>query len=539
MDTAPRSIEPPMSRTPLFHLLRRAARIAQAARHAPSPLDEFYERGRALRVDATRRRLLQGAGAALVLAGCTQLPQPDASGGEVVIVGAGIAGLTAAWRLRQQGVAARVFEAQNRIGGRMLSLRDHFTLDRSGDGPVIELGGELIDSDHVHIRALAAELGLTLDDLLDGETAHDTWYFDGRRIGEREIVEAFVPVAAAIERDVAALGDGDLDHRDSNPAFRALDARSIAQWLDDNGVSGWLRKLIDVAYTTEMGLEIGEQSALNLLTFIGTDDPDAFKVFGESDERFHVRGGNDLIPKRLGDRLAGAIETGYVLEALRGDADGYTLTFRRGAASHDVRARQVILALPLTLLRQVELALELPAAKRRAIETAAYGSNAKLMIGYDRRVWREHDANGASMSDLAYQTTWDTSRKQAGSGGVLTNFTGGRHGIELGQGTPKEQAARATASLERVFPGIASARGRGREARFHWPSHPWSLGSYLCFRPGDWSSLRGAIGESVDGLHFAGEHCALDTQGFMEGGCESGEAAARAVLARLGLRQAA
>ena len=74
-----------------------------------------------------------------------------------------------------------------------------------------------------------------------------------------------------------------------------------------------------------------------------------------------------------------------------------------------------------------------------------------------------------------------------------------------------------------------------REARFHWPSNPWALGSYACFRPGDWSGFMGAEGESVGGLHFAGEHCSAEAQGFMEGGCETGEAAARAVLARLGL----
>jgi monoamine oxidase len=528
-----------MARTPLFSLLQRAARIARASARARMPLDEFHARGRELRFvpggfDARRRRLLQGAGAGLVLAGCQALP-PVArpSGDEVVVVGAGIAGLTAAWRLRQAGVPARVFEAQERIGGRMLSLRDHFA-----NGQVVELGGELIDTGHVRIRALAAELDLELDDLLAGEALHDTWYFDGREVGEREIVEAFVPVAAAIERDLASLGDGNLDYRDANPAFRALDAMSIAQWLDRNGVSGWLRRLLEVAYTTEMGLEPGEQSALNLLTFVGTDDPDAFKVFGDSDERFHVRGGNDLVPRRLGERLGDAIERGHVLESVRGDADGYTLSFRRGAASVPIRARQVVLALPFTLLRKVELAVDLPEANRRAIGRLAYGTNAKLMIGFDRRTWRAHGANGASMSDLAYQTSWETSREQAGEAGILTNFTGGRHGVELGQGTPRQQAERAVADLEQLFPGIAAARANNRQARFHWPSHPWTLGSYACFRPGDWSGLRGAIGESVGGLHFAGEHCASETQGFMEGGVESGELAAAAVLAQRGLRSA-
>ena len=520
-----------MGRTPLFRLLQRAAAIARIAQQSPMPLDEFHARVRVRRIDRQRRRLLQGAGAGVVLAGCASLPKPMQPAGQadVVIVGAGIAGLTAAWRLRQQGVRVQVFEAQQRVGGRMLSLRGHFA-----DAQVVELGGELIDTGHTRIRALASELGLALDDLLDGDTDHDCWYFDGRLIDEAEIVGAFAPVAAAIQRDLAAAGEGSLDSADNNPAFRALDALSIAQWLDKNGVSGWLRKLLDVAYTTEMGLEIEQQSAMNLLTFIGTSDTQAFHIFGESDERFHVRGGNDLIPQALAARLHDAIEPGHVLEAVDGGSNGYVLSFRTGNASRQLRAQQVILALPFTLLRKVRLGLALPASKRRAIDTLAYGSNAKLMIGFERRAWRAHHANGASMSDLAYQTSWETSRKQAGTAGVLTNFTGGALGIALGQGSAKQQAAAAVAALDRVFPGVAAARGNAAEARMHWPSNPWVLGSYACFRPGDWASIGGVMGASVGGLHFAGEHCSLAAQGFMEGGCESGEKAALAVLAQHG-----
>ena len=76
---------------------------------------------------------------------------------------------------------------------------------------------------------------------------------------------------------------------------------------------------------------------------------------------------------------------------------------------------------------------------------------------------------------------------------------------------------RRRAALEHVFPGVAAARAGAREARFHWPSHPWALGSYACLGPGDWTSLRGAIGESVGGLHFAGEHCALGHAGLHGG----------------------
>ena len=525
-----------MSRTPLFALLRRAAAIAHHARHTHEPLDELVQRAAELRSEASRRRFLRGAAAAsatLALAACAprvvQGPAQDRD--EVAIVGAGIAGLTAAWRLRDAGVAVRVYEASNRIGGRMFSLRDHFP-----DGQVIELGGELIDTDHARIRALAEELGIVLDDLHtdDPSLGGDVWWANGREYTEAEIVAAFVPIAAAIERDLATLGDGDITWNASRNA-EALDALSIDAWLRREGAQDWLRTLIEVAYTTEMGLECESQSALNLLTFIGTES-ESFKIFGSSDERFHVRGGNDLIVQALGEKLADAIELSSPLQALRQESGGtYVLT----VGGRDVRAKEVILALPFTTLRHVQLDLELPAHKRRAIEQLQYGTNAKLMIGFNERVWRtRYRRNGSAYADLPFQTTWETTRLQPGAAGALTNFAGGKHGLELGQGTPKEQADKAARELETIYPGIAAARTGAREVRMHWPTQPWAQGSYACYTVGTWTTLRGAVGESVGRLHFAGEHAAMDTQGFMEGGCESGELAAAAVLAGRGVAKA-
>jgi monoamine oxidase len=525
-----------MSRTPLFAILRRAAALARHSRHVAEPLDELLERAAQARAEAGRRRFLQAlgaGGAALTLAACApRAPRPAAAGEEpVVVVGAGIAGLTCAHRLRQAGIAVQVVEASSRVGGRMFSLRGHFP-----DQQVIELGGELIDSDHVRIRALAQELGIALDDLHGDDPAlqGDVWYAGGRSYSEAELAQAFVPLAAAIERDLATLGEGDITW-DVPDGAQALDALSISQWLQREGAEGWLRRLIEVAYTTEMGLECERQSALNLLTFIGTER-DTFRIFGSSDERHHVRGGNDLIVQALGDRLADAIQTGSALEALRQEADGrYVLSLRRGSASHELRARQVVLAIPFTTLRQVRLDLDLPAHKRRAIERLQYGTNAKLMIGFDERVWRtRHRRNGSVYADLPFQTTWDTTRLQPGRGGVLTNFTGGAHGLALGEGTARAQADLAAQQLDAIFPGIAAARAGAREVRMHWPSQPWAQGSYACLTPGDWTSLRGAMGETVGQLYFAGEHCALDTQGFMEGGCETGEATAAAIVAARG-----
>lgn len=271
--------------------------------------------------------------------------------------------LAAAWRLRQAGVGVKLYEAQERVGGCMFRRRNHFA-----DGQICELGGELIDSSPVRIRALAAELGLVLDDLAEDPTHAfgDIWFCEGRRYSEAEILRAFAPLAEAIQRDADSLPDEEITYATPG-GCGALDRETMTYLLDRHGASGWLRKLIEVAYITEMGLDCEEQSALNFLTFI---DPglEAFKIFGESDECSHVRGGNDSIIKALGAKLDDAIETESVLEALRHDADGrYILSFKRGLGAIEVRASRVVLALPFTTLRRVRMGVELPTAKRRAI----------------------------------------------------------------------------------------------------------------------------------------------------------------------------
>jgi len=539
-----------MPRTPLFGFLQRSLAFARFSLHTDRPaeelLEEARERARGLggpqgpppKSTLNRRDFLSAGASAAAVAAYTscapaRIATPARREESVLIAGAGIAGLTAAYRLKQAGVRARVLEAGNRAGGRMFSLRDYFA-----EGQVAELGGELIDTNHAAIRALAKELGIELDDLStdDPSLQRDTWYFGGGRRSEREIVEAFTPIAARIERDLATLSGDDVTYREPNGG-EALDRMTLEEWLEQSGVQGWFRDLLDVGYTTEYGLEAGRQSALNLLLMIDPN-PDPFKIYGESDERFHVRGGNDRITSALAARLEGQIETGTALEAIRERPDGaLSCSVRRGALSSEIAADRLLLAIPFTLLRSVRMDVALPPAKRKAIQEIGYGTNAKLMAGFSERVWRtRHGSNGSVLTDLPFQLTWETSRLQPGGSGILTNFTGGDHGVELGHGSAGEQAERLVSELERIFPGTAGKRAGMKEARFHWPSHPFTKGSYACYLPGQWTAFRGAEGERVGRLHFAGEHCSLEAQGFMEGGCETGEAAAREILADLGLR---
>ena len=287
-----------------------------------------------------------------------------------------------------------------------------------------------------------------------------------------------------------------------------------------------------VGFTTEFGLDIDRQSALNLLTMI-SPTPEPFHIFGESDERYHVRGGSDRIPAALAKALGDRIELNSTLQRIRRRADGLLeCTFSRGNATISAAAEHVIVAIAFTMLRSIAIDVELPERKRRAIRELGYGTNAKLMVSFSQRIWRtKYQSNGSTLTDLPYQMTWETSRMQPGVSGILTNFTGGRHGIELGAGKPAERAAEFARQIDAIYPGIAPLRAK--EARMHWPTQAFVRASYASYLPGQWTTIRGAEREAAGNLHFAGEHCSLAAQGFMEGGCETGERAAAEVAAAL------
>ncbi len=531
-----------MARTRPFAALRRQLQLALHADARGVPLHEtraHFEqltheaagvalgRRRFMQLSATALTALGTLGAGHALSGCAR--EDHASDVHVGIVGAGIAGLLCGYRLKQAGVRVSLYDAATRAGGRMLSARG-----KLAEGQLAELGGELIDTGHYTLRRLAKELGLALDEVKDypADTRADTYFFGGKNVLPSVLAESFRPLAAQMQKDVKAAAK-------NKDAFAHLDAMSIAEYLSSvPDVDPVLAQVIKVAYIGEFGRELEEQSAFNLLSMIDAGTPDPFRIFGDSDERYHTHLGNDAFPNKLAGKLQAELELDRRLVRVKKLATGkLQLTLDRSGSSIEATFDKVVLALPFTMLRSVELDAELPSDKQTMIQTLGYGTNAKVIGQFSSRIWLEQDhASGSAFTEGSPQCLWDTSRKQAGKSGVLTVFLGGQAGLASGAGSAEDRMRAFLPDIDAVFPGAQAAYKDGSALRMHWPSAPFCLGSYACYLPGQagWSGSEGA---KVGNLHFCGEHTSASFQGYMEGAAESGERAADEIFEAIGLTQ--
>ncbi|MBI2690111.1 MAG: FAD-dependent oxidoreductase [Acidobacteria bacterium] len=448
----------------------------------------------------------------------------------VVIVGAGLAGLTCAYRLAARGIAATIYDANTRLGGRCWSLNGAFD-----EGQIVERGGELIDQGHTAIRQLCQELRLPLDNLLAAEPngAEPFYYFNGARYPYAEAVNDLKTIWKKVHADLSA-ASYPTTYYSSTERGRQLDRMSIIDWLDESvpgGASSRLGQLLDVAYNIEYGEECSSQSALNLIYLLGYAGPGQLRLFGPSNEKYHVRGGNDQIVARLAAGLGSSTRTGYALTAISRDGRGeYTLAFRVGNRTEKVPADRVILAIPFSILRTLDFdSAGFSTRKTTAIRELGMGANAKLHLQFRSRHWNALGGNGDSYSSTGYQATWEVTRAQPGASGILVDYTGGNAARIADKTSPQTVLTR----IEPVMPGL-SAQWNGKWQLQHWPSNPLTRGSYSYWKPGQYTSFVGVEGEVEGACHFCGEHTSLDFQGYLNGAVETGERAAAEVISAVG-----
>jgi monoamine oxidase len=545
-----------MARTPLLRALQQLSREHHDAERLGISPAEVRER-EAERAYSRREFLKRtgATGAAVAVAGPAAFASSAraANGPRIAIVGGGIAGLTAALTLQDAGLASTVYEAHpTRVGGRMHSDWTEFP-GYWANGQGAELCGELIDSGHKTILSLAQRFRLPTVNLTSAEPkgSEDTYYFDGAFYPKEQADRDFQAVHQALQRDVQA-ASYPTTYWINTPAGVALDRMSVYEWIESRvpgGHSSPFGQVLDVAYNIEYGAETTDQSALNLVYLLGYKAvPGNYMVFGASNERYRVVGGNALLPMAIRDALApGTLKMAWRMTAIARNRDGTsTLAFDTPSGAQSVTADHVILALPFAVLRTLDYSgASFEPLKKTAIQQLGAGRNSKLQLQFAKRLWNESGpwgiSNGATYSDTGYQNTWDVTRAQSGATGILVDYTGGNVAGSLAAGTPYASVAngkvatlaqRFLKQLEPVFPGI-TRQWNGR-ATLSTPMLDPNLNcSYSYWKVGQYAGFSGWEGKRQGNVHFAGEHCSQDFQGYMEGGASTGLAAANEILADL------
>ena len=525
-----------MAHSPLFAQLRRQLAIVRTA--ATRGVETEQVREEISRRATSRREFLSRAG--LAVAGVAALPSVGAAAtaptAKVIVVGAGFSGLTAAYRLKQAGVVAEVHEANSFVGGRVRTGRGFFN-----DGQIIELGAQFIDTNHTALRDLAAGFSLLEEDYFAGEPAgsEPVFRFNGVKYTFAEADADMKAMWPAMHQDVVDANYPTL-YNSYSPRGLQLDKMSIDQWIQatvPGGLASKFGKLLSVAYNTEYGAETHDQSSLNLLYLLGYTKRESMSIYGESDERYHIRGGNDQLGTKLAAALPGQITTSSVLTAVVKRTDGrIDLVFKQGAKTVTRTADKAIFALPFSILRSsVDLTRAgFSALKMTAIRELGMGANSKLHLQFTNRHWHTLGNNGDTYSETGYQSTFDTTRAQTGVSGILTDYTGGNASLAMSQGTTASQASLFLSRIENVLPGL-TAKWNKKAVLNHWPANPWSKGAYCYWRVGQVTKFGGSEGERDGNSLFCGEHTSIDFQGFMNGAVETGERAATEVLVDLGL----
>ncbi|HEU4980197.1 MAG TPA: FAD-dependent oxidoreductase [Solirubrobacterales bacterium] len=476
----------------------------------------------------TRREVIAG-GTGLALAAALSRPLPRAlavSSPRIVVVGAGLAGLSCAYQLKQAGIRADVYEASDRIGGRCWTIRGEFA-----DGQIAEHGGELIDQGHTQIRQLAQSLGLNLDNLLSAEVngTEPLYRFDGKPYTYTQATNDLKGIWQQLHNDVSAASYPTLHNLYTERGWE-LDQMSIRDWINQyvpGGITSPLGQLLDVAYNIEYGAETTDQSSLNMLYLLAYSGQGQLRIFGPSNEKYHVRGGNDQITAGMADALSGQIRTRAALTSISLNADGtYQLGFDGAPAA---TADRVVLALPFAILKTLDYARAgFSDLKRIAIEEQGMGTNSKLHLQFTNRHWNSLDCNGETFADTGYQNTWEVSRAQPGTSGILVDYTGGKIGASF-TGAPTSHARKFLKEIDPVLPDLGDY-WNDRVTLDYWTRYPWTLGSYSYWKVGQYTKFAGIEGEPEGAVHFCGEHTSIDFQGYLNGAVETGYRAADEVI---------
>jgi monoamine oxidase len=528
-----------MARSPLLRKFIRILQKAQSLNYSENDRNSSASQ----ETPWSRRRFLKysalAGGTTIAATAISELPRLQTAWSygqpKVAIVGAGIAGLNAAYQLKKIGIIATVYEAKPYVGGRIQS--------RSvvGENLVNDLGGCFINTDHEDILTLVDEFGLELFDRFDDAARSDlpetAYYFNGKAISEDELVDLLRLLAEQILTDATLLND---DFDTYAPQFDELSVADYLNQHQDKISAPVVRTLTENAIRTEYGAEPEDSSALQLLYSVQLLDEDAVSPI-HSDESYYIKGGSGQLIEALSAALPGQIRTNLPLSRLQSQGNGFRLTFGTGLATE---ADYVILALPFMALRHVALQVDLPDTLTRFIREVNLGTNEKLLAGFNQRAWyREEGFVIDAWTDFGYSAIWEeTQRQPEQRAGSLTFFLGGKE-VHQTRHNANTHGHNFVNRLDRVMPGTKAA-ATGQFYRTNWAGDRYIGGGYINFKPGQYMEFSEFMyiesddpdeqqNVFVGNLVFAGEHLSDEYYGYMNGGAQTGRLAAAVIAARI------
>lgn len=429
----------------------------------------------------------------------------------VVVIGAGLAGLTAARYLERAGARVTIVEARDRIGGRVWTLREGFAEDQHG-----ELGADLIEGEQKDVLALAKALKLDAVRIL-----RRGWGLRTRAAGTQAAATTFRDAAKRLGPEVEA--------------FKAAGCRwesGVARELARHSVADWLRRTrADAAFAAGMtalrNFYLADPDDLSLLMLVDQfaegDAPGASAMY-------RLRDGNDALPAAIVRELKATIHLDTPVTRLSWRGRRVRIALASRPAS-ELTADFVVCAVPATTVRRIVFEPELPDDQVKAIRTLHYGPATKVLLQFERRFWKGIARRSAYASDGPTGALWDGNEQQARTPGILTLLAGGDasgelHALIVHSGW--SGVVRRLRWLGRPSPLLAAAS-------MSWEQDPWSRGGYAVLGPRFDPALRASLARPAGRVVFAGEHTSMKWQGYMNGAVESGRRAAIevAMLARL------
>lgn len=440
---------------------------------------------------------------------------------KVTVIGAGLAGLSAAYDLHRAGWEVIVLEARPRVGGRVHSVRSF------SNGLVAEAGGEFIEESHSRMLALAKQFNLKLGGVGSWRGQKGDWSsFEGKSGAMSDVAIWGTDLHAEIEkiwRAVAELGKHvpNPSRPQTAPGAQQLDRQSAADWLNMLDVhpaaKNYFIQHIRSEYTTEPERYSLLDLARNAAMYYGTL---------ERGPNWRVIGGNDLIPRGLAEALPD-LRLNAEVTFISAMADGVVTAYRTGNSHVTISSAFAVLAVPLTTARLINFNPPLPPAHQRMVQEISYGAVTKVLIEYRRRFWKDKGWNGRLASDGPIVYTWHATSHTEGEHGILTVYTGGGPGERFAALPDEERMRVAVSEVEKVFPG--SSELVEHTATVAWPNELYTRGSYMALAPGQVTAHWPTLFEPAGRLFFAGEH-ATALQGFMEGALESGQRVAANII---------